>query len=96
LEEDAVQVTMIRKILESGEECPKCQEAARLIKEKGHWEKITKIVDAVVGNEESEGFQLSRQYAVERAPFFIVEKDDGEKKVIVSVLQFVREMEKPS
>ena len=35
-----------------------------------------------------------RQYAVERAPFFIVEKDDGEKKVIVSVLQFVREMER--
>jgi hypothetical protein len=87
---------MIRKILESGEECPKCQEAAKLIREKGHWEKINKVVDAVVGNPESEGFQIAREYAIERAPFFIVETDDGEKKIIVSVLQFVREMERPS
>ncbi len=86
---------MVKKVLESGEDCPKCIEAIKMLKEKGVWEKINTVVAAVVGNEESEGFKLARQYAVERAPFFIVEKDDGEKKVIASVLQFVREMEKP-
>jgi hypothetical protein len=85
---------MIRKILESGEECPKCQEAVKLLREKGVYDKINKVVDAVVGNPESEGFKIAQQYAIERAPFFIVEKDDGEKKIIVSVLQFVREMER--
>lgn len=89
-----MRVTMVKKVLESGEDCPKCKEAIKILQEKGLWDRVNKVVAAVVGNEESEGFVLAREYGVERAPFFIIETDDGEKKAIVSVLQFIRELER--
>jgi hypothetical protein len=83
-------ITMVKKRLEDGTECRKCQEAAAHLQSRGLWNRIDEIVWAREDDPASPGMVLSRRLGVECAPFFVVRDDRGEI-VYTSVLQLVRE-----
>ena len=53
---------------------------------------IDKIVTADEADKTSEGMVLAAQHNVNRAPFFIVEKDDGETLVYTIYFKLVKEI----
>jgi phosphoadenosine phosphosulfate reductase len=84
-------VTMVKKRTRDGEPCRKCVQAEELLRARGAWEQIDDVVWAVEGEPESEGMQLARRYAVETAPFFLVDDGHGERIPYASVLRLMRE-----
>jgi len=88
-----MKITMVKKRLPNGEECRKCREATKLLQQRGHWEKISKVVYFVNPDDPNdEGAKLAKQFGVAKAPFFIVEKDGDQPKVYRSVLKLMREV----
>jgi len=71
-------VTMVKKRLLSGAACKKCVEAEELLRNRGLWDRIQRVVWAVEGEPASEGMQLAQRYGVATAPFFIVADSAGE------------------
>jgi phosphoadenosine phosphosulfate reductase len=83
-------VTMVKKRLSGGAACRKCSEAEELLKGRGLWGRIDRVVWAVEGQPGSEGFQLGERFGVETAPFFVVRDEDGREQVIESTLRLLR------
>jgi hypothetical protein len=83
-------ITMVKKKMKDGSDCRKCLEATEHLRSRGLWDRIDEIVWAREDDANSPGAVLGRSVGVERAPFFIVRDDTGEK-VYTSVLQLVRE-----
>jgi len=90
-----MQVTMVKKILADGSPCKKCGEA---------WEKLVSMgldsqIDRVLEVHEAqpgqgEGAALAARFQVDRAPFFVVNRE-GEDTVILSVMQLIRKVLEP-
>jgi phosphoadenosine phosphosulfate reductase len=89
-------VTMIKKKLLSGEPCKKCAEAEELLRARGLWARIDRVVWAVEGEPSSEGMQLGARHGVANAPFFLVRDDAGREEVIESTLKLVRALSAPA
>ena len=85
-----MRISMIKKRLADGSECRKCLDATEHLRSRGLWNRIDEIVWADEGDPASIGMQLGAHLDVDRAPFFIVEDEDG-RSVYTSVLQLVRE-----
>jgi phosphoadenosine phosphosulfate reductase len=83
-------VTMVKKRLSNGEDCRKCLEAESLLKDRGLWSRIDRVVWAIEGEPDSEGMQLGARHSVANAPFFIVRDADGQERVFESTLKFIR------
>ena len=83
-------VTMIKKKLLSGEPCKKCAEAEDLLRARGLWDRVDRVVWAVEGDQSSEGMQLAARHAVENAPFFVVRDAAGREEVVESTLKLMR------
>lgn len=83
-------LTMVKKRLANGETCPKCRQAEELLKGRGLWACIDKIVWADESDPASPGMQLARQLGVGHAPFFVVD-EDGRTTVYESVLKLIKE-----
>ena len=83
-------VTMVKKKLRDGTDCRKCAEATEHLKSRGLWDRIDEIVWAHEDDPQSPGMVLGARLGAERAPFFVVRDEQGEK-VYTSVLQLVRE-----
>ena len=83
-------VTMVKKKLRDGSDCRKCAEATEHLKSRGLWDRIDEVVWAHEDDAQSPGMVLGARLGVERAPFFVVRDEQGEK-VYTSVLQLVRE-----
>lgn len=83
-------VTMIKKKLLSGEPCKKCAEAEDMLRARGLWDRIDRVVLAVEGDANSEGMQLAARLGVENAPFFIVRDGAGREEVVESTLKLMR------
>lgn len=81
---------MVKKRMSDGSDCRKCAEATEYLRSRGLWEHVGEIVWAREGDPESPGAKLAARFGVERAPFFIVRDDSGER-VYTSVLQLVRD-----
>ena len=85
-------ITMVKKIFGDGSPCKKCGEVEEKMRDAGQLEQLDKIVIADEADPESEGMQLAAQHSVDRAPFFIVERD-GQAAVIYTVyFKFVKEV----
>jgi len=88
-------VTFVKKILANGDLCQKCFEVSERLEKDGTLDLINYISIAEEANPDSEGVQLAKKYAVERAPFFIVEDDEtGEVEVFDIYFKFKRYMQK--
>lgn len=84
-------ITMVKKQLLSGEPCKKCAQAEEMLRNRGLWERIDRVVWAKEGQPESEGMRLGAEHGVELAPFFIVEEAGGAPVVYTSAIKFVKE-----
>ncbi len=83
-------ITMVKKKMRDGSDCRKCAEATEHLRARGLWDRIDEVVWAEEGNPDSPGMRLGQRLGVERAPFFIVRDDAGEK-VYTSVLRLIQE-----
>lgn len=83
-------ITMVKKKLLSGEPCAKCVQAEELLKRRGMWEQIDRVVWADEAQPQSEGWDLSRKHGVGLAPFFLVDRG-GSTQVVTSVLTLIRD-----
>ncbi|MGH7786945.1 MAG: hypothetical protein ACRERC_08775 [Candidatus Binatia bacterium] len=81
-------VTMVKKRLLDGRDCPKCEQATKELERRGVLNRIDEIVWFNEGDPESPGGQLAAAHAVDRAPFFIVRDERGEQ-VYTSVMRLI-------
>lgn len=89
-------VTMVKKLLRSGEPCAKCAQAEELLKARGLWDRIDEVVWANENDSASVGIQLAKEHGVDLAPFFIVEQSGQPAKVYARTLELVRALSAPA
>ena len=85
-----MRITMVKKKMKDGSDCRKCAEITEFLQSRGHWSRIDEIVWAAEDDPQSTGAVLGERLGVARAPFFVVQDDDGEK-VYTSALRLVQE-----
>ena len=85
-------ITMVKKIMPDGSPCPKCQDVVKLLEDRGYGDRITKSVDASPKDPKGEGMLLVKKHKMKRAPFFVVDKDDGNTVVYDSALKMIKEV----
>ena len=85
-------IKFIKKILANGDPCRKCADVEQRLRNADLYQKIDQIVIADETDPASEGMQLARQFKVETAPFFIVQRDDGTTEVYTVYFKFLREV----
>jgi phosphoadenylyl-sulfate reductase (thioredoxin) len=84
-------VTFVKKRLEDGEYCRKCNQVSAKLQNEGLESLIESTVVADVRDPESEGFKLAQQHQVNVAPFFIVEQE-GKPDVILKTYAQARKL----
>lgn len=86
-----MKITLVKKILENGNECKKCIEVTERLKENDEMKLISEVVYADERDATSEGFILAQKHNVDVAPFFVV-NDGSETKVYKSYFQFRKDI----
>ena len=84
-------VTMVKKRLLNGEPCKKCAQAEEVLRRRGLWQRIDRVVIADEADAESEGMRMARQLGMETAPFFVISDGAGPPKVFESVLTLIKD-----
>lgn len=90
-----MRVTMIKKRFADGHTCEKCAQAEDLLRRRGLFDRVDRVVWADETDASSEGMRLAAQYGVSLAPFFLVE-EGGQTSVYTSVLKLVALLTPPS
>ena len=84
-------VTMVKKRLLDGQPCKKCAQAEEVLRRRGLWQRIDRVVVADEGDVHSEGMRLAHEFGMETAPFFVVKDGDGPPRIFASVLTLIRD-----
>ncbi len=87
-----MRITFVKKIRADGSPCRKCVEVSERLEREGHMARIDQVLIADERDPQSPGMLLAREHRVERAPFFVVEDDEGGIRVYTVYLQFLREV----
>jgi hypothetical protein len=87
-----MKITLVKKILADGSPCQKCADVLEKLESSGQIQQIDEILVADERDPASPGVQLAKDLNVNRAPFFVVEKDDGTQEVYTVYLKFVKEV----
>lgn len=87
-----MKITLVKKILKDGSPCKKCGDVLQKLEESGHMAKIDDVVVADERDPSSAGIQLAKQYSVDRAPFFIIEKDGEAPQIYTVYMKFLKEV----
>jgi len=85
-------ITMVKKVFADGSPCKKCGEIEEKMRDAGQLAQLDKIVIADEADPESEGMQLAARYNVDRAPFFIVEREGQNAEIYTVYFKFVKEV----
>ena len=85
-------ILMVKKILADGSPCKKCGEVLDRLDAEDQMKFIDEVIVADERDPESAGMVLAKQLGVDRAPFFVVTADSGEKTVYTVYLKFVKEV----
>jgi hypothetical protein len=85
-------ITFVKKILANGEPCQKCRDVEQRLIASGHMQQIDETVIADERDIESAGMKLAVEVNVTRAPFFVVDTDDGKRKVYTVYFKFAKEI----
>ncbi len=85
-------ITMVKKTLKDGSLCAKCVQAEDLLKKRGIWHRIDRVINAIEGDTASEGNRLADELGVNLAPYFIVE-EGGSQRVYTRVYELVKVLE---
>jgi phosphoadenosine phosphosulfate reductase len=84
-------VIMVKKRLLNGEPCKKCAQAEEVLRRRGLWQRIDRVVIADEADAQSEGMRMARELKMETAPFFVVSDGAGTTKVFESVLTLIKD-----
>ncbi len=87
-----MKITLVKKILADGSPCKKCADVLEKLETSSNISRIDAIITADERDPSSEGMVLAKQHDVDRAPFFIVERDSGETQIYTVYLKFVKEV----
>lgn len=87
-----MKITLVKKIRTDGSPCKKCQEVIARLEESGQILQIDQILIADEGDADSPGNLLAKELSVDRAPFFVVDHDDGRRDVYTVYFKFVKEI----
>ena len=87
-----MKITLVKKILADGSPCAKCRDVQQKLEENDQLQFIDQTLIADVRDEQSPGMQLAKKYGVDRAPFFLVEKDGQEPQVYTVYFKLVKEV----
>jgi len=87
-----MKITMVKKIFADGSPCKKCAEVEEKMRLAGQLERIDQTVVADESNPESEGMVLAAEHGVDRAPFFVVERDGEPTQIYTVYFKFVKEV----
>ena len=87
-----MKILMVKKVLADGSPCKKCGEVLSKMEETNQLRFVDRIVIADESDPDSEGVHLAQQYDVNRAPFFLVEHDNGEVDVFTVYFKLVKEV----
>lgn len=87
-----MKITLVKKILADGSPCKKCGDVLNKLESSGQMAQIDEVLTADERDPTSPGMIVAKKLEVERAPFFVVEKDDGEVDVYTVYFKFVKEV----
>lgn len=87
-----MKITLVKKVLADGSPCKKCGEVLAKMEASDQLRFIDEIVIADERDKDSAGIRLAAQYNVNRAPFFVVEKDNNEVDIYTVYFKFVKEV----
>lgn len=87
-----MKITFVKKILADGSPCKKCGDVIARLEDSGQMEQIDEVLIADERDPSSPGMLLAAEHSVDRAPFFVVENDDGSIKVYTVYFKFVKEV----
>lgn len=87
-----MKITLVKKIKADGSPCKKCGDVLQRLEEADQMKFIDEVLIADERDNDSAGMVLARELNVERAPFFVVEKDNGEKDIYTVYFKFVKEV----
>ena len=87
-----MKITLVKKILADGSPCAKCADVIAKLERSGQMAHIDNIVVADERDPNSEGVVLADKFDVNRAPFFIVERDQQDPVIYTVYMQFVKEV----
>lgn len=90
-----MKITLVKKVLADGSPCKKCGEVIEKIEAANQMQYIDEVVIADEADKTSEGMLLAAKHEVNRAPFFIVEQDDGSTEVFTIYFKLVKEVLNP-
>jgi len=87
-----MKITFVKKINLDGSFCKKCAEVQQKMDDAGQNKMIDEVLIADERDPSSPGMELASLFQVERAPFFLVERE-GEPPIIYTVyFKFVKEV----
>lgn len=87
-----MKITLVKKILKDGSPCKKCADVLGRLESGGHMDRIDEVLVADERDENSPGIALAKQYSVDRAPFFVVEKDGQDAEIYTVYMKFLKEV----
>lgn len=90
-----MKITLVKKILPDGSPCRKCVEVQSRLEDSGYMDRIDHVLLADEREDHNEGLALARRLNVDRAPFFVVEHEDGREDVYTVFFKFMREVLEP-
>lgn len=82
-----MKITLVKKIMEDGQECRKCREVSDRLEAGNEHRFIDRTVYADLRDSESEGHKIAQEHGIDTAPFFVVE-DDGRTSVYKTYMEF--------
>lgn len=87
-----MKITFVKKILADGNPCKKCGEVLARMKAEDQLRHIHEVLVADERDPLSPGMVMASRLGVDRAPFFVVEHDDGREEVFTVYFKFVKEV----
>lgn len=87
-----MKITYVKKIKADGSPCKKCAEVTERLEKADQMKFIDEVVIADERDPGSPGMIIARDFAVDRAPFFLVENDQGEGTIYTVYFKFVKEV----
>lgn len=90
-----MKITLVKKILADGSPCKKCGEVMEKIEAGNQMQFIDEVLIADEADKDSPGMLLAAKHKVNRAPFFVVEQDDGSVEIFTIYFKLVKEVLAP-
>ncbi|OUR88413.1 hypothetical protein A9Q81_24040 [Gammaproteobacteria bacterium 42_54_T18] len=87
-----MKITLVKKILADGSPCKKCGDVIGRLEDSGQMARIDEVVIADERDPTSPGMLIAAEHSVDRAPFFVVENDNGKVDIYTVYFKFVKDV----